>query len=152
MAARNDQLTGSRVIKRAPPKKIQTSRLPRKASPMVISSAYSISLPVGKPRAKREILRLLYVLSCFVNYSMVVSPAISGLNAKITSRIFPVLTRLSKFLILSLSGVLPAMGSITPPKTWYTPSYCPIRSIVVSSCGRATTQITDWLRRDERQI
>ena len=43
-------------------------------------------------------------------------------------------------------GPTPAMGEMMPPSTWYTPWYCPVASMLITSFTLATTQIRFWFR------
>ncbi len=44
-------------------------------------------------------------------------------------------------------GCTLAIGLMTPPSTWYMPRYSRVRSMLITSFGSSTTQITLWSRR-----
>lgn len=70
---------------------------------------------------------------------MVVSPSIVLANAKITSFTEPPATRSTSESISRSPGPMPSIGEITPPRTWYSPRYCWVFSMAITSWMFSTT-------------
>ena len=48
--------------------------------------------------------------------------------------------------MLRSAGPTLAIGLMAPPSTWYWPRYSRVRSMLITSFGSSTTQITPWSR------
>ena len=129
------QRGGTDVFDRA-----QASRRPDRARPSVISSAYSRSLPTGRPLASRVTL-ISSGLSSRLIYVVVASPSMFGSSARITSCTSLVFRRSSSAGMFRSAGPTLAIGLIAPPSTWYRPRYSRVRSMLITSLGSSTTQI-----------
>lgn len=110
---------------------------PVRARSIVTGSAYSRSLPVGKPRARRVIATPLPA-SFEAKNAEVASPSSVGFSAKITSEISPSATRFWSSAIFKSSAETPEMGDSTPWSTWYRPK----KAFVASSARRSRTSST----------
>ena len=49
-------------------------------------------------------------------------------------------------------GPTPAIGEMMPPRTWYTPWYWPVFSMLITSLTFSTTQMVLWSRLLSEQI
>ena len=74
------------------------------------------------------------------------SPSIFGSSAIITSLTSSPSKRLSRPGIRRSAGPTLAIGLIAPPSTWYRPWYSRVRSMLITSLGSSTTQITERSR------
>ena len=69
------------------------------------------------------------------------SPSIVGLSARMISPISSRSTRSTSEAISISPGPMPSIGDIMPPKTWYSPRYCWVFSIAITSRMFSTTHI-----------
>ena len=53
--------------------------------------------------------------------------------------------------MLKSDGPMPAIGEMMPPRTWYTPWYWPVFSMLITSRTLSTTQMALWSRERSAQ-
>ena len=124
--------------------------LDSKAFDRVASSVYSNSLPIGMPRAGR-LTMISNGLIILAKYCIVTSPSTVGLRAKMISVTLE-FNRAINSRILRSSGFMPSSGFILPCNTWYNPLNSLILSMIKTSVGCSTTQMTVRSLLSEEQI